>query len=111
MVAPCIANRLADVDAGGSTADATIHQALGLAGPVQLYTTDDDPARSLLPVGFEWCPPTYSAGALYAACRRKGLGADGMNHPHVGQWGRTLALTMAGAAVRNHVLAGRAAPA
>ena len=49
--------------------------------------------------------PMYSAEAIYAACRRKGRDADGRNHPHVGQWGRTLALAMAGAAVRCHVLA------
>ena len=47
----------------------------------------------------------YSAEGVYAACRRKGRAADGMNHPHTGQWGRTLPLAMAGAAVRSHVLA------
>ena len=103
-----IADRLGDVDAGGSTADKTIHQALGLAGPVQAYTSDDDVARSLLPAGFEWLPPVYSAGAIYAACRRAGVDGD-LLHPHAGQWGRTLALAMCGAVMRGHVIARRAA--
>ena len=106
-----IADRLGDVDAGGSAADSTIHQALDLAGSVQGYTTDDDAARGLLPAGFEWCQPVYSAGAFYVACRRAGLDGDGLNHPHAGQWGRTLALAMCGAAMRGHIIARGAAQA
>ena len=100
-----IASRLNKVERGSPEADAAIHHVLALAGPQLDYTTDTDAAGSLLPKGFEWTQPTYSADAVYAACRRKGLGADGLNHPHVGQWGRTLALAMAGTAVRSHVLA------
>ena len=99
-----IADRLSKVERGSPQADATIHLVLGLAGPMLDYTTDTDAARSLLPHGFEWTEPVYSAEVIYAACRRKGLDTDGMNHPHVGQWGNTLALAMAGAAVRAHVL-------
>ena len=100
-----IADRLNKIEHGSSEADAAIHHVLDLAGPQLDYTTDTDAARSLLPKGFEWCPPMYSAEGVYAACRRKGRAADGMNHPHTGQWGRTLPLAMAGAAVRSHVLA------
>ena len=100
-----IASRLNKVERGSPEADAAIHHVLGLVGPQLEYTTNDDAARSLLPKGFEWTQPVYSAEVVYAACRRKGKGPDGENHPHVGQWGRTLALAMAGAAVRSHILA------
>src|SRR6478672_4721339 len=97
-----IADRFSEIERGSPEADAALHHILGLAGPLLDYTTDTDAAGSLPPKGFEWIQPVYSAETIYAACRRKGLGADGMNHSHVGQWGCTLA--MAGAAVRSHVL-------
>jgi hypothetical protein len=45
--------------------------------------------------------PVYSAGAVYAACRRSGMDGD-LQHPHHGQWGTTLPLAMCGAVVRVH---------
>ena len=107
MLAPrsrllAIANRLAKIERGSGVADSTIHEALGRAGPVEPYTTNDDAARTLLPDGYEWCAPIYSAAVVYAACRPAGLDANGESHPHTGQWGRTLALAMAGTAVRAH---------
>jgi hypothetical protein len=94
-----IADGLAQLEAGSDAADQAIHQALGRPGPVQPYTTDEAAARSLLPEGFEWLDPVYSAGAVYAACRRSGTD-DGLPHPHHGQWGRTALLAACGAAMR-----------
>jgi hypothetical protein len=95
-----IADRLAKVEAGSAAADTAIHAALGRAGPVLLYTQDEAAARGLLPDGFQWGQPTYSVGKVYAACRRSGTGADGLPHPHHGQWGATLPLAMCGAVIR-----------
>ena len=95
-----IADRLAKVEAGSDAADAAIHEAIGQAGPVLSYTTDEAAARTLLPPGFEWMPTTYSAGWVYAPCRRSGLVADGVPFPHHDQFGRTLPLAMSGAAMR-----------
>lgn len=94
-----IADRLAQVEAGSVEADQAIHQALGRTGTVLPYTTDEAAARSLLPDGFEWLDPVYSAEAVYAACRRSGT-IDGLPHPHHGQWGRTALLAACGAAMR-----------
>ena len=94
-----IADRLAQLEAGSDAADKAIHDALGLPGAVRGYTTSEAAARGLLPDGFEWLPPVFSAGAVYAACRRSGLDG-GFPHPHHGQWGRTTPLAMCGAAMR-----------
>jgi hypothetical protein len=95
-----IADRLAKVEVGSAAADAVIHEAIGQTGPALSYTTDEAAARTLLPPGFEWMPTTYSAGWVYAPCRRSGLVADGVPFPHHGQFGRTLSLSMCGAAMR-----------
>jgi hypothetical protein len=95
-----IADRLAKVEAGSVVADQTIQDALGRAGPVLSYTTDEAATRTLLPPGFEWMDITPTAGWIYAPCRRSGVGPDGMLHPHHGQWGRTLPLAMCGAVLR-----------
>jgi hypothetical protein len=94
-----IADRLGEVAAGSIEADRTIHDALGLAGPVQPYTREEAAARGLLPPGFEWRLPTYSSGKVYAACRRSGMDGE-WPHPHHGQWGPTLPLAMCGAVMR-----------
>jgi hypothetical protein len=94
-----IADRLAKVEAGSAAADQAIHDAIGRAGQVLPYTTRDEAAQRLLPPDFEWMAVTYSAGWVYAPCRRSGLD-NGMSHPHHGQWGRTLPLSMCGAAMR-----------
>jgi hypothetical protein len=95
----CIADRLGQVAAGSLLADVTIHDALGLAGPVLPYTREKTAARSLLPAGFEWMPFTYSSGTVYAACWRSGTEGE-WPYPHHGQWGRTLPLAMCGAVMR-----------
>jgi hypothetical protein len=95
-----IADRLARVKVGSAAADAAIHEAVGQAGLVRPYTIDEAAARTLLPLGFEWMAITPAAKWVYAPCRRAGRGADGMLHPHHGQWGRTLPLSMCGAAMR-----------
>lgn len=97
-----IADRLADVATGSIEADRTIHAAFGRIGTPAPYTTEAMVADRLLPDGFEWLPLMYSAGAVYAACRRVGLDADGHRWPHIGQWGQTQPLAMCGAAVRTH---------
>lgn len=79
------------------------------AGPAPTYTTDELAARLLIPKGFEWQQPVYSAGSIYAACRRTEMDDTGLNRPHAGQWGCTLALAMCGAAIRGYVLARGAA--
>ncbi|SDB74622.1 hypothetical protein [Belnapia rosea] len=96
----CIANRLAEIKAGSAVADETLHQTIDRSGPVLPYTTDEAAARTLLPPGFEWAPATYMARSVYAMCRRTGRAADGLPHRHIDQWGRTLALSMCGAAMR-----------
>ncbi|WP_043367485.1 hypothetical protein [Belnapia sp. F-4-1] len=95
-----IADRLAVVKAGSRIADETIHQAIGRTGPAPFYTTDKAAARTLLPVGFEWITATSVGGRVYAPCRRSGRDADTLPFPHHGQWGRTLPLSMCGAAMR-----------
>ena len=95
-----IADRLAVVKAGSTIADETLHQAIGRSGPALPYTTDETAARTLLPPGFEWIQATYTAGWDYAPCRRSGSDADTLPFPHHGQWGRTLPLSMCGAAMR-----------
>ena len=95
-----IADRLAVIKTGSTVADETLHQAIGRSGPVPPYTTDEAAARTLLPSGFEWITATHSAGRVYAPCRRSGRGADKLPFPHHGQWGRTLSLSMCGAAMR-----------
>lgn len=94
------ADRLGHLPAGSTEADRTIHNALGLTGPVQLYTLDKTAAELLLPPGFEWKKSTYAGGQVYAACRRSGLAGGGWRHPHHGQWGQTLPLAMCGAVLR-----------
>jgi hypothetical protein len=69
-----------------------MHDALGRFGPV-LPCTSDKAAAELLPPGFEWMPFTYAGRLVYAACRRAGLDGE-WPHPHHGQRGRTLALSM-----------------
>ena len=94
-----IADRLGQVPSGSAEADRTIHEALGRAGPVLPYTSDEAAAEQLLPPGFEWRQPDYSGGAVYASCRRSGM--DGpWPHPHHGQWSATQPLAMCGAALR-----------
>ena len=94
-----IADRLGSVKAGSLLADITIHNALGLVGPVQPYTTNEAAALSLLPADFEWLDPVYSSGVVYIGCRRAGL--DGRwPRPHYGHWGNTSALAACGAALR-----------
>ncbi|WP_043339059.1 hypothetical protein [Belnapia moabensis] len=95
-----IADRLAVIKTGSRIADEAIHQATGRTGPVPFYTTDAEAARTLLPLGFEWITATYAAGRVYAPCRRAGRDADTLPFPHHGQWGRTLPLSMCGAAMR-----------
>ncbi|WP_090665246.1 hypothetical protein [Belnapia rosea] len=95
-----IANRLGQVSAGSAEADHFIHDVLGRAGPVLPYTTETSAAEQLLPPGFEWMPSVHSAGKTYAACCRSGLAADGLSHPHIGHWGRTVPLAICGAALR-----------
>ena len=95
------ADRLRRLPAGSVTADAFIHEVLGLAGPVLPYTHDEAAARLLLPPGFEADWPTSIAGEVYGAVSRKGL-LDGLPHPHHGQWGATRALALCGAATRAH---------
>ena len=80
-----IADRLGQVEAGSVAADNTIHEALGRDGPVLPYTREEAAARTLLPDGFEWMGPVYSASLVYVACRRSGMGDDGFPHPHHGQ--------------------------
>jgi hypothetical protein len=75
-----IAERLGQVTTGSPEADLTIHEALGLDGPVLRYTQEGWAARGLLPVGFEWMPPTYTGGKIYAGCRRSRVGGDGHIH-------------------------------
>ena len=94
-----IADRLAKVEAGSAAADQTIHEAAGFTGLVLPYSTNEAAARTLLPPGFEWMPTTYSAGWVYAPCRRSGLDGE-WPYPHHGQWGRSLPLSMCGAAMR-----------
>lgn len=43
---------------------------------------------------------TWTAGWVYAPCRRAGIGADGLSYPHHGQWGRSIALSFSGGALR-----------
>jgi hypothetical protein len=94
-----VASRLGKGLAGSAKADRIIHDALGRAGPVLPYTTDEGTARSLLPPDFEWLAITYAAGCIYAPCRRAGLDGE-LPHPHYGQWGQTLPLSLCGAAMR-----------
>jgi hypothetical protein len=94
-----IAERLGQVTTGSPEADLTIHEALGLDGPVLRYTQEGWAARGLLPVGFEWMPPTYTGGKIYAGCRRSRVGG-GWPHSRHGQWGHTPPLAMCGAAMR-----------
>jgi hypothetical protein len=94
-----IAFRLSQLEAGSDAADRTIHDALGLSGAVRSYTTSEAAARSLLPDGFEWMQPIHSAGAVYAACRRRGTGGD-LPSPHYGAWGRTTPLAACSAVIR-----------
>jgi hypothetical protein len=104
-----IANRLGEVQAGSVEADRIIHRALGRVGQVLPYTREEAAARGLLPDGFKSeTVPVYSDGAVYAACARSGTGADGLPHPHHGQWGRTLPLAMCGAALRARAKLARA---
>ncbi|MBL6082558.1 hypothetical protein JMJ56_31835 [Belnapia sp. T18] len=103
-----IADRLAVVKAGSAVADRTIHQAIDRSGPVPPYTTDEAAARTLLPSGFEWITATFAAGRVYAPCRRSGRDADTLPFPHHGQWGRTLPLSMCGAAMRAWALLAKA---
>lgn len=94
-----IADRLGNVERGSPEADRAIHTAIAAEGPAFAYTTDDTAAHLLLPAGFEWREPIYSSGMVYASCRR--IGMDGAwPYPHHGQWGKTPALAMCGAAVR-----------
>ena len=95
-----IADRLKPLASGSEAADRAIHEALALAWPVQPYTTDEAAARTLLPPGFEWLDITPTAGWVYAPCRRASIGADGLRHPHNGQWGRTIPLSLCGGVLR-----------
>ena len=95
-----IADRLAKVAAGSVLADQVLHEALERAGTVQPYTTSEEAARSLLPPGFEWLASTWTAGWVYAPCRRQGLDKGGLSFPHHGQWGRTVPLSMCGGVLR-----------
>lgn len=95
-----IVRRLGEVAAGSPEANAAIHEAVGLAGPVKPYTTDEAAARILLPSGFEWLQITYTAGWMYAPCRHAGISEDGLAHPHHGQRGPTIPLSFCGGILR-----------
>lgn len=58
------------------------------------YTTDKAAARTLLPPGFEWLAITPTAGWTYAPWRRAGVDAEGLPHPHHGQWAQTIPLSL-----------------
>ena len=90
------ADRLRRLHAGSATADAFIHEVLGLAGPVLPCTRDEAAARLLVPPGFEADWPTTIGRAVYGTVQRSGIGPDGLPHPHHGQRGATLC----GAAMR-----------
>jgi hypothetical protein len=94
-----IAELLSQATTGSLEADLTIHEALGLAGPVLRYTHEGWVARGLLPAGFEWMPPTYTSGKIYAGCRRSRARGEWPHSCH-GQWGATLPLAMCGAVMR-----------
>jgi hypothetical protein len=98
-----IADHLGQAEHGSPEVDRAVHDALGQAGPVLAYTRNEAATRLLLPAKFEWMEHTYSAGMVYAACRRSGRDDDGLRYPYQGQWGSTLALAMCGAALRAHV--------
>ena len=95
-----IADRLAKVEAGSIAADTTTHQVLGREGQAPPYTTDEAVARTLLPPGFEWMQITWTAGWVYAPCRRAGIAPDGFSYPHHGQWGRSIPLSLSGGVLR-----------
>ena len=95
-----IAKRLSEVSAGNSVADAAIHKALGLTGPVQPYTVDEAAARALLPPGFEWLVIIPTAKKVHASYRRIGVDGDGLPYPYQGQWGWAIPLSMCGGALR-----------
>ena len=95
-----IARRLGEVRAGNSVADAAIHKALGLTGPVQSYTVDEAAARTLLPPGFEWLVIIPTANKVHASYRRIGIGDDRLPYPYQGQWGWTIPLALCGSALR-----------
>ncbi|MBL6459208.1 hypothetical protein JMJ55_28195 [Belnapia sp. T6] len=84
---------------GSAAADQTIHDVIGRAGPVLPYTTEKAAAVQLLPPGFEWMPPTYASGLVYASCRRAGRDGKWL-YPHHGQWSATEPLAMCGALLR-----------
>jgi hypothetical protein len=94
-----IADRLGKVEHGSPEADRVIHDALDRAGPVFPYSSNEAAARLLLPVGFEWSEADCSNGLVYASCCRQGIKA-GLPTSYHGQWGRTAALAMCGAAIR-----------
>jgi hypothetical protein len=94
-----LADRLSLLPTGSIEADRSVHVALGLVGPAPAYTCQEAAARTLLPAGFEWLPPNYSSGSVYAACRRSGTNGD-RPHPYHGQLGHTLPLALCGAVVR-----------
>jgi hypothetical protein len=98
-----IADRLRRLTAGSAEADSYIHRALGRAGPVLPYTSNEAAALALLPPDFEADWPTTGGGEVYAAVWRRGL-LDGLPYPHHGQWGATRALALCGAAMRAHAL-------
>lgn len=95
-----VASRLGKVGVGSTATDAAIYEVLGLAGPVQPYSTSERVARTLLPPGFEWMFVMHSARSVYAPCRCAGADAEGLAYPHHGQWASTTSLALCGAALR-----------
>ncbi|MDQ3989362.1 MAG: hypothetical protein M3291_09240 [Actinomycetota bacterium] len=93
-----IADRLCELPAGTTAADAAIHRALGLPGEPGAYTTDEAALRTLLPEGFEMFISTGLASAVYGVVTRAG----DRDYPHHGQWGATPVLAMCGALMRAH---------
>jgi hypothetical protein len=97
------------VECGSPEAGRIIHKAHGRGGPVLAYTRNEAAARLLLPEGFAWRADTYSAGFVYASCRRMGL--DGvLPHPHHGKRGQTLLLAMCGAVMQAYAAWCKAEP-
>jgi len=95
-----LAEQLAEVTAGSSAADLSVHLALGLEGHVLAYTRLEAMAWGLLPRDCRWTPCIYASGRVFAACQRKETQVDGLRSPRHGQWGATEPLAMCGAVLR-----------
>ena len=95
-----IADRLSKVEVGSEAATQAIPDALGRCGIAPAYTNEEEAARTLLPLGFEWMTITPTAGWVYAPCRRAGTYAGGQAYSHHGQWGRTIPLSVCGGVLR-----------